>query len=139
MFVEVRDTPEVLLRELREPPLSNLISHYTVQPVNFEKDPYYYHGFTKGPPGEQYHKPAYKKPYYNKYQGSNNAEPKTQEEGKNEASSTGFNRDTMKHHEHQQQQQPYKGPNKMFKNNTVEEDNEFEVVKEKQRKEKQQF
>jgi hypothetical protein len=49
-YTEVPKTPEVLVRELKEPPLSNLISHYYVKPVNYEKDPYFYpyQNFNKG-------------------------------------------------------------------------------------------
>jgi hypothetical protein len=32
--------PEALLREMREPPLCHLISHYYSKPVNFEHNPF---------------------------------------------------------------------------------------------------
>ena len=32
--------PEALLREMREPPLYHLISHYYSKPVNFEHNPF---------------------------------------------------------------------------------------------------
>ena len=47
------------MREMREPPLSNLISHYYVKPVNFERDPF---GATTGGFQKGNHK-TYKKPY----------------------------------------------------------------------------
>ena len=41
-YIEVQKTPEVLVKELKEPPLINLISHYYVKPVNYEANPYFY-------------------------------------------------------------------------------------------------
>jgi hypothetical protein len=59
-YLEVAKPPEALVREMREPPLSNLISHYYVKPVNFEKDPFQTAGgFQKG---NQFKPNTYKKP-----------------------------------------------------------------------------
>ena len=64
--MEVQKTPEVLVRELKEPPLSNLISHYYVKPVNFDQSPFQNPFEKQGP--KQFQKGApttgYKKPYY---------------------------------------------------------------------------
>ena len=51
------------MNELKEPPLSNLISHYYVKPVNFEQNPFYY--------------PQYQANYAKPYHAPNNA-PNTQ-------------------------------------------------------------
>jgi hypothetical protein len=76
-YLEVQKPPEILVKEMREPPLSNLISHYYMKPVNFEKDPFASTGgFTKGNPK------SYKKPT---------------NEGASGAAGTGaFNREGMK-------------------------------------------
>jgi hypothetical protein len=58
-YLEVQKAPEVLVKEMKEPPLSNLISHYYVKPVNFERDPFAaIGGFQKG----NQQKPIYKRP-----------------------------------------------------------------------------
>ena len=53
------------MKEMKEPPLSNLISHYYVKPVNFERDPFAaVGGYQKG----NQQKPLYKRPQQQQYQ-----------------------------------------------------------------------
>jgi hypothetical protein len=95
---------------MREPPLSNLISHYYVKPVNFEKEPFSNAGgFQKG---NQFKQPN---PY--KKQGEN-------QEGSKEGGTAAFNREGMKKQAHYHHQAGA---------DSESEDEEFEVVKEKQR------
>ena len=64
-YLEVQKPPEVLVKEMKEPPLSNLISHYYVKPVNFERDPFAaVGGYQKG----NQQKPLYKRPQQQQYQ-----------------------------------------------------------------------
>lgn len=55
--------PEVLKKELGEPPLSNFLSSNLLKPVNFEADPFALPQQTYHKPGNNFHKGGFKKNY----------------------------------------------------------------------------